>query len=73
MYINYLATSRDDVRVGNFQADSPFLLVPSGPTSKAITFSYYFGARKWNDSKYVNVYSFIVGIKSGDRYLDAKI
>lgn len=74
VHIHYLATSREDVRAGNFIADNSQMLVMGTSNTKNIGVSYYFGRRKWNGgSPYTIVYAFLGGIKCKDRFLDLKI
>lgn len=72
-HVHYLATSREDVRAGNFIVDNSQMLISSS-TTKTYGVSYYFGHRKWNGgSPFTIVYPYLVGIRCKDRFLDFKI
>lgn len=75
VHIHYLSTSREDIRVGNFIADNPQLLTPTGSNvSNNLIISHLFGSRKWNGgSPYVVVYSYLAGVVCDDRFMNIKI
>lgn len=67
---HYLVSTRQDIRVNNFLADSPSLLQTyKDQTQKLIILMKDFG--KWTSQfKYLQAYSFITGVRCKDRAVD---